>query len=76
MFQKVKILKPTCVSVKDNSDENSARSEIDKYCFSRNLFSRLSSCSAEKGVRGFRSRLCRRKVTESGAFPAGCSPSS
>ena len=48
----------TCVSVRESSLENSARSGIVRYCFSANLDSSRSSCSLENGVRGFRSRLC------------------
>lgn len=50
----------TCVSVRFNDAENSARSVIVKYCLSRNFFSRASNCEVVKGVRGFRFCLCLR----------------
>jgi hypothetical protein len=34
----------TCVSVKLNDAENSARSAIDKYCFCLNFFSNANNC--------------------------------
>lgn len=48
----------TWVSVRLNEDENSARSAIDKYCFSLNFFSRATSCWVVNGVLGFRLGLC------------------
>ena len=51
-----------CVSVIFKDAENSARSEMDKYCFVRNFFSRADNCCVVKGVRGFRLGLCLRKV--------------
>ena len=52
----------TCVSVSFSEDENSALSEIERYCFWRNFFSSSISCFVEKGVRGFRFGLCFRRV--------------
>lgn len=52
----------TCVSVRWREEENSALSAIVRYCFSRNFFSRDSSCCVVKGVRGFRFGLCFRNV--------------
>ena len=51
-----------CVSVIFKDAENSARSEMDKYCFVRNFFSKADNCCVVKGVRGFRFGLCLRKV--------------
>ena len=50
----------TCVSVKFNEAENSARSAIVKYCLSRNFFSNASNCDVVNGVRGLRFCLCLR----------------
>lgn len=50
----------TCVSVRLNDEENSARSAMVKYCLSRNFFSKASSCDVVNGVRGFRFCLCLR----------------
>ena len=50
----------TWVSVSDSDAENSARSAMDRYCFSRNFFSRAISCWVVKGVRGLRLGLCLR----------------
>jgi hypothetical protein len=50
----------TCVSVKSNDAENSARSAIVKYCLSRNFFSNDNNCEVVNGVRGFRFCLCLR----------------
>lgn len=52
----------TCVSVSFSEDENSALSEIERYCFWRNFFSSSISCFVENGVRGFRFGLCFRRV--------------
>ena len=51
-----------CVSVIFKDAENSARSDMDKYCFVRNFFSKADNCCVVKGVRGFRLGLCLRKV--------------
>ena len=51
----------TWVSVSFSWAENSARSEMDKYCFSRNFFSSELSCAVVKGVRGLRFGLCLRR---------------
>lgn len=48
----------TCVSVRWREFENSARSAMLRYCFSRNFFSRFSSCCVVNGVLGFRLGLC------------------
>ncbi len=56
----------TCVSVSFSSAENSARSEIERYCFSRYFFSRELSCWVVKGVRGFRFGLCFLRVQRMG----------
>ena len=56
----------TCVSVRLRLLENSARSAMLRYCFSRNFFSRAISCCVVKGVRGFRLGLCFRSVHLSG----------
>lgn len=48
----------TCVSVSRNDEENSARSAMLRYCFSRNFFSSDNSCCVVNGVRGFRFGLC------------------
>jgi hypothetical protein len=48
----------TCVSVSRRDEENSARSAMLKYCFSRNFFSSESNCCVVKGVRGLRFGLC------------------
>lgn len=52
----------TCVSVRRSDDENSARSAMLRYCFSRNFFSSDSSCCVVKGVRGLRFGLCLRRL--------------
>ena len=56
----------TWVSVNFSCAENSARSAIDKYCFSRNFFSSALSCWVVKGVLGFRLGLCFLRVHRSG----------
>lgn len=48
----------TCVSVRWSDDENSARSAIVRYCFSRNFFSSDKSCCVVNGVLGFLFGLC------------------
>lgn len=48
----------TWVSVSLSDDENSARSAILRYCFSRNFFSSDSSCCVVNGVLGLRFGLC------------------
>ena len=50
----------TCVSVRSNEAENSARSAMVKYCLSRNLFSKANNCEVVNGVRGLRFCLCLR----------------
>jgi hypothetical protein len=60
----------TCVSVSLSWLENSARSEMERYCFSRNFFSREFSCCVVKGVRGLRLGLCFRRVHLSGPVGA------
>lgn len=52
----------TCVSVRRSDEENSARSAMLRYCFSRNFFSSDSSCCVVKGVRGLRFGLCLRRL--------------
>ena len=56
----------TWVSVRFRLFENSARSAIDKYCFSRNFFSNCINCCVVNGVRGFLFGLCFRSVHRSG----------
>ena len=56
----------TCVSVRFRLFENSARSAMDKYCFSRNFFSNCASCWVVNGVLGFLFGLCLRSVHRSG----------
>ena len=56
----------TWVSVSLSWLENSARSEMERYCFSRNFFSSEFSCWVVKGVRGLRVGLCFRRVHFSG----------
>ena len=56
----------TWVSVRLRLLENSARSAIDKYCFSRNFFSSAMSCWVVNGVRGFLFGLCFLRVHRSG----------
>ena len=63
----------TCVSVRFKLFENSARSAMDRYCFSRNFFSKAVSCCVVNGVRGFRFGLCFLKVQRRGPR-ASCSP--
>ena len=53
----------TWVSVRLSWEENSARSAIDRYCFSLNFRSSERSCWVVKGVRGFRFVLCFRSWT-------------
>lgn len=48
----------TCVSVKRSDDENSARSAMLKYCFSRNFFSSDSSWAWMKNDRGEKRENC------------------
>lgn len=48
----------TWVSVKLRLFENSARSAMERYCFSLNFFSSCISCWFVKGVRGFLFGLC------------------
>lgn len=48
----------TWVSVRWRLLENSALSAIDKYCFSRNFFSKDNNCWVVNGVLGFRFGLC------------------
>ena len=48
----------TWVSVSFSSAENSALSEMERYCFSRYFFSRAFSWAVVKGVRGFLLGLC------------------
>ena len=50
----------TCVSLRLSADENSARSAMERYCFSRNFRSSARSCCVVNGVRGFRLALCLR----------------
>ena len=58
-YNKIKIkIRKTWVSVSDNDDENSALSDMERYCFFRNLFSNATSCSLLNGVLGFRLGLC------------------
>ena len=52
----------TWVSVKLRLAENSARSAMLKYCFSRNFFSSCCSCWVVNGVLGFLFGLCLRRV--------------
>jgi hypothetical protein len=60
----------TCVSVSLSWLENSARSEMERYCFSRNFFSSEFSCCVVKGVLGLRLGLCFRRVHLSGPVGA------
>ena len=73
-FLSVIRLSLTCVSVRCREDENSARSAMLRYCFSRNFFSRDNSCWVVKGVRGFRFGLCflRLHLTGGGGGWWGC----
>ena len=48
----------TCVSVRLSLLENSARSAMLRYCFSRNFFSSAMSCCVVNGVLGFLLGLC------------------
>ena len=48
----------TCVSVRFNDAENSARSAMERYCFCLNFLSSASSCCVVNGVLGFRFVLC------------------
>ena len=50
----------TCVSLRLRAVENSARSAMERYCFSRNFRSSARSCWVVKGVRGFLLALCLR----------------
>jgi len=50
----------TCVSVSRRERANSARSAIDRYCFSANFRSSPSSCWVLNGVRGWRACFCLR----------------
>lgn len=56
----------TWVSVRLSRLENSARSEMDKYCFSLNFFSNEDSCCEVNGVLGLRSALCFRRWQRNG----------
>ena len=56
----------TCVSLSLRSLENSALSDIDKYCFSLYFFSRALSWAVVKGVLGFLLALCFRSTHLSG----------
>ena len=64
----------TWVSVKFKLFENSARSAMDRYCFSRNFFSNCINCCVVKGVRGFLFGLCLRKVQRIGPRGFGGGP--
>ena len=61
----------TCTSVIFNSPENSARSEMDKYCFSLYFFSSAFSCCVVNGVLGFLFGLCFLRVQRMGPM-GGC----
>ena len=56
----------TWVSVSFSCALNSARSAMERYCFSRNFFSSAFSCCVVKGVRGLRFGLCFLSVQRSG----------
>ena len=57
-YEKYEPSQPTWVSVSFSSAENSALSEMERYCFSRYFFSKALSCWVVKGVRGFLFGLC------------------
>ena len=59
----------TCVSESLRLELNSARSEIERYCFSLYFFSRAFSCWVVKGVRGFLLALCFLSTHLRGAIP-------
>ena len=59
----------TCVSESLRFELNSARSEMERYCFSLYFFSRAFSCWVVKGVRGFLFALCFLRTHLRGAMP-------
>ena len=61
--------------MRESEAENSARSAMDRYCFSRNFFSSAINCCVVKGVRGLRLGLCLRNWQRSWPGPSFGRPS-